>query len=186
MEAATKKSEVKNTEVVPEKTQAFLNSAISDLAGWIRFSDAKVSVIMAAVGVLVAGIINCRNDIVDILKTVQPCSWIGLTLYICMIVFALCLVMVYYWGIQTLKPRISNLNYQSRWFIDSKQSFDEYKTAVLSMTVENVIEDMAAELYKLNDINRRKSVAFKHTLNAFIIALLSAGIWLLLVLITVA
>jgi hypothetical protein len=51
------------------------------------------------------------------------------------------------------------------------------------MTDEDVIKNMAAELYKLNDINRQKMKTMKWTLRSFSALMISMGILALLFLI---
>ena len=55
-------------------------------------------------------------------------------------------------------------------------SFDNYKQDVLSMSDKDIIENMAAELYKLNDINRQKSKTMKWTIRSFSFTLFTAAV----------
>ena len=50
------------------------------------------------------------------------------------------------------------------------------------MTKKDIVDELAAELYKLNDINRQKSMATKYTLYSFAAALICMMIILLIVL----
>lgn len=67
------------------KTQNFLNSAINDVSGWIKFLDTKVSIIMVALGVVISGIINCREIIYDTYQMLQVYSL--LHIFFCVLVF---------------------------------------------------------------------------------------------------
>lgn len=53
------------------------------------------------------------------------------------------------------------------------------------MTDEDVIENMAAELYKLNDINRQKAKTVKWTIRSFASVLITAAAIGVLLLISV-
>lgn len=55
-------------------------------------------------------------------------------------------------------------------------SFDAYKHDLNQMTDNDIVENMGAELYKLNDINRQKSKTMKWTIGSFATALVSAGV----------
>lgn len=56
------------------ETQSFLGNAIADISGYIRFLDTKVSIIMAALGVIIVGIINCRNIIFETYRLISNSS----------------------------------------------------------------------------------------------------------------
>ena len=49
----------------------------------------------------------------------------------------------------------------------AEYSFDEFTRDILRMNDNDIIINMSAELYKLNDINRRKLRTMKWTLYAF-------------------
>ena len=54
-----------------------------------------------------------------------------------------------------------------------------------SMSDEDVIVNMAAELYKLNDINRQKNATYKWALRSFSAALIAIGVICMLFLLSV-
>lgn len=73
-------------------------------------------------------------------------------------------------GILTIRGHKSLINYESKWFLskDSKEySFEIYIRELKEMTDNDVIENMGAELYKLNDINRQKIKTMKWTIYLF-------------------
>lgn len=88
-------------------------------------------------------------------------------------------VLVYFWGLQTIKSHTCEIEFKSLWFIKEKRelySFENYRDAVEKMTDKDIVDTMAAELYKLNDINKQKMKTMKKTIKAFsvmLIALLS-------------
>lgn len=156
------------------KTQNFLNSAINDVSGWIKFLDTKVSIIMVALGVVISGIINCREIIYDTYQMLQVYSLLHIFFCVLVFMFAIATALVYFWGLQTIKAHRCNINFKSLWFITDKKDdypFEIYKEDIKKMTEKDVIDALAAELYKVNDIYRQKAVTMKRTICVFGIAL---------------
>lgn len=60
-----------------------------------------------------------------------------------------------------------------------------YKTDLQAMTDHDIIENMGAELYKLNDINRQKAKSMKWAIRCFAVALLAVFLIALFLLINV-
>lgn len=88
--------------------------------------------------------------------------------------FAIATALVYFWGLQTIKAHRCNINFKSLWFIIEKKDdypFEIYKEDIKKMTEKDVIDALAAELYKVNDIYRQKAVTMKRTIRVFGIAL---------------
>lgn len=157
-------------EVDYAKTQSFLNSAISDISGYIKFFDTKVSIIMSALGVIISGIINCRQIIYDTYKGTEDCSLLHIFFCFLLIIFVLNVVLVYCWGILTIRAHVCNLNFKSLWFLkENKESypFETYRADIEKMTTKNIVDTLAAELYKLNDIYRQKASTTKKTVASF-------------------
>lgn len=156
------------------KTQNFLNSTINDVSGWIKFLDTKVSIIMAVLGVVISGIINCREIIYDTYQMLQVYSLLHIFFCVLMFMFAIATALVYFWGLQTIKAHRCNINFKSLWFIIDKKDdypFEIYKEDIKKMTEKDVIDALAAELYKVNDIYRQKAVTMKRTICVFGIVL---------------
>lgn len=152
------------------KTQNFLSSAISDISGYIKVFDTKVSIIMAALGVIISGIINCRQIIYDTYENIQTYSLLFVFFCIVALIFFFSIVLVYYWGLKTIKSHVCSIYFKSLWFIKEKKedySFEAYKVDVEKMTEKDIVDTMAAELYKLNDIFRQKALSTKKTIGAF-------------------
>lgn len=162
-----------------EMKQSFLASAITDISSYIQLADTKVSIIMGALVALIAGVLACYEPIIEVVSNVKPCSWVGVSV---VIFSALCLssvIAVFVLGILTIRGHSSIINYQSKWYLpqsSTEYSFDKYKQDVLSMSNKDIIENMAAELYKLNDINRQKSKTMKWTIRSFSFALFTAAV----------
>ncbi len=153
-----------------EIKQAFLSSAISDISSYIQLSDTKVSIIMAAMIALIAAVATCYDPIFCVLANIKPCSWLGVAIIIFGFVFFVSFVLVFVFGILTIRGHSSNIAYKSKWFLrqsTKEYSFDIYKKDVNLMTDEDVIENMTAELYKLNDINRQKLKTNRWVLRSF-------------------
>ncbi|MGI5946917.1 MAG: hypothetical protein ACOX8K_05870 [Lachnospiraceae bacterium] len=160
-----------NTEkITVEVKQAFLSNAISDISSYIQLADTKVSIIMAAVVAIIVGLFACCEAIGDIIALLKPCSWQGVAFIILAVLLAVSTTNVFVFGILTIRSHVSKIGYKSKWFLPQstkEYSFDAYKEDVLTMNDEDVIVNMAAELYKLNDINRQKQATYKWTLRSF-------------------
>lgn len=162
-----------------EIKQEFLSSAISDISSYIQLSDTKVSIIMAAMIALVASVTSCYEPIICALANIKPCSWLGATIIIFGLVFFVSFVAVFVFGILTIRGHSSNIGYKSKWFLHQstkEYSFDVYKKDVKTMTDEDIIENMTAELYKLNDINRQKLKTNRWVMRFFSSTLITGGI----------
>lgn len=174
-----------NSESVEVK-QSFLSSAISDISTYIQLVDTKVSIIMAAVVAIIVGVFACYEPIWKVVSQVKPCSWVGVSLIIFTMLFVIDLSAFFVFGILTIRGHSSKIGYKSKWFLPQptkEYSFDAFKVDIQSMNDDDIIENMAAELYKLNDINRQKHKTYKWALISFSVALLtSAMICVLLVL----
>lgn len=137
----------------------FLNSAIIDIANWMRFMDAKVGIVLSLCGVIMTGFISLRQEIIQIVNH-SCCFYITiLILFIFMVLLILAIVL--YNGFETIEARIGNLQYKSKWFFtpnsnNQEEDFRKYAQDVFSMNENDIIENMAAELYKLNSIYAAK------------------------------
>ena len=167
--------EKKVVEVDCATKQSFFNSAISDISGHIKFLDTKVSIIMSALGIIIAGTINCRHMIYNTNIKIKNYSLLHTFFWILLLLYALNIFLVYCWGLFTIKAHECNINFKSLWFIkDSKEkySFETYKVDVEKMTAKDIIDTLAAELYKLNDIYRQKASTTKKTIASFVATLI--------------
>lgn len=169
-----------NTANTKKKTdeikQAFLSSAISDISAYIQLADTKVSIIMAATVALIVGLFACYEPIGQLIVLVKPCSGQGVALFILVALLAVSTISVFVFGILTIRSHVSNIGYKSKWFLPQstkEYSFDTYKADVLSMSDEDVIVNMAAELYKLNDINSQKQATNRWALRSFSASLIT-------------
>lgn len=168
-----------NTSNTEKKTvevkQAFLSSAISDISAYIQLADTKVSIIMAAVVALIVGLFACYEPIGQLIAQVKPCSWQGVALFVLLVLLAVSTIGVFVFGILTIRSHVSKIGYKSKWFLSQstkEYSFDAYKEDILFMSDEDVIVNMAAELYKLNDINRQKQATNRLALRSFAASLI--------------
>ncbi len=155
--------------------QSFLASAIADISAYIQLADTKVSIIMAAVVAILVGILTCCNPIGKLIAQIIPCSWIGVLFIIISVIGAISIIAVFLFGILTIRSHSCIINYKSKWFLSKstkEYSFDEFSKDVEKMSDEDIIKNMSAELYKLNDINRQKMKTMKWTLYSFSILLI--------------
>ena len=153
-----------------EIKQAFLSNAISDISAYIQLADTKVSIIMAAVVAILASIATCYESIETAILDITPCSWIGVLFIIFALLCTISIILVFLFGLLTVRAHSSVINYKSKWFLPKstkEYSFDEFSKDVQKMSDEDIIKNMAAELYKLNDINRQKMKTLKWTLVSF-------------------
>lgn len=115
---------------------------------------------------------------------IKPCSWLGVAIIIFSILFFISFAAVFVFGILTIRGHSSNIGYKSKWFLPQttkEYSFDVYKRDVQEMTDEDIIENMAAELYKLNDINRQKLRTNRWAIRSFLSTLITASIICILI-----
>lgn len=157
-----KKEKDNNTEL-----QTFLNSAIADISGYVKFLDTKVSIIMAALGVVIAGIINCRNLIMDTYNIVKVDETKCMILIAIVMSLLTSIFYVYFWKIRTLMAHNCNIQYESVWFIRKEIAFEKYRKKVKKMDSNDITDTMIAELYKLNYINKMKMRFISKTIKAF-------------------
>ena len=167
-----------------EIKQVFLSSAISDISSYIHLSDTKVSIIMGVMVAIIAAIASCYEVILCALDNIKPCSWIGVAIILFSVLFFLSFVSVFIFGILTIRGHSSNIRYKSKWFLTQstkEYSFDIYNKDIQEMTDKDVIENMAAELYKLNDINRQKLKTSSWVIRSFSLTLITAIIICILI-----
>ena len=172
-----------NTEV----KQAFLSSAISDISSNIHLIDTKVSIVMAAMVALIAAVAPCHETIYTIWKKIDENSCIRCFLIILAVAFLLSFIATFIFAILTLRGHSSKIEYKSKWYIKESindYSLVKYKREVTKMTDEDILENMAAELYKLNDINRQKFKTNKWTIYSFSSTLIIGGLICILLLLS--
>ena len=164
----------KNTEI----KQNFLSSAITDISTYIQLADTKVSIIMGAVVAILVGIAACYEPIERLVDNISPSSWIGVLLIILIIIGFISMILTFVFGLLTVRGHSSIINYKSKWYLGKstkEYSFTEFCNDIKNMNDNDIITNMAAELYKLNDINRQKLKTVKLTLIAFSVFLIVVG-----------
>lgn len=169
-----------------EMKQAFLSNAISDISIYIQLADTKVSIIMGALVALIAGVISCYEPIYKIISCIKPCSWLGILFVIFSIICIFSVLAVFVFGILTIRGHISKINFESKWFLskDTKSySFETFLIDIKGMSNEDILDNMAAELYKLNDINRQKAKTMRWVMRFFSSSLIAAFVLFLIFLV---
>ena len=162
-----------------EMKQTFLTNAISDIATNIQLADTKVSIIMGSLVAFIAGILACNEQIFHVLSSINPCSWLGVSIVAFALLLFLSILAVFVFGILTIRGHVSNIGYKSKWFlsgVSKEYSFDAYKQDLHAMTNDDIIENMGAELYKLNDINQQKARTLKWVIRSFASTLVAATV----------
>jgi hypothetical protein len=163
-----------DTAAVYSVRQNFLSSAIADISNYIQLMDTKVSIIMAAQGVIIAGLLSLYNEIKD---TMSYCNSVleKTTLFTATVGVMVTTVLVYMYGMRTLKARYAKLDCATSWFVSAesaKKGYEQYLQDFMSKEDGDLIGDMAAELYKINDINRQKMLDVNKTVKAFSVSLI--------------
>lgn len=173
------KNDINHNIVGTEMKQEFLANAISDISAYIQLADTKVSIIMGSIVALVAGILASHELIYQSFSNVDFNGWLGIFIAVFIYFYILSTSGVFVFGILTIRSHVSKIDYKSKWFISlscKEYSFNDYNNDLHVMTNEDIIENMGAELYKLNDINRQKSKTMKWALLSFSASLLSVVI----------
>lgn len=179
MKKEIKKNELKNIET----KQTFLSSAISDISSYIHLTDTKVSIIMAIIAAMLATITTYHEFIINQLLIPKSCIAFFVLIVILLLVFIISLAGVFLFGILTIKGHQPKLKYSSKWFITKPvedYTFEMYKKDVREMTDDDILENMTAELYKLNDINRQKLNSYKWVIRCLSVSVFSLGMLFLL------
>ena len=174
---------IKNKYKNIETKQAFLSSAISDVSSYIHLTDTKVSIIMAIIAAMLATITTCYEFIISQLLIPKSCSAFFVLIVILLLVFIISLAGVFIFGILTIKGHQPKLKYSSKWFITKPledYTFEKYKKDFSQMTDDDILENMTAELYKLNDINRQKLNSYKWVIRCLSVSIFSLGMLFLL------
>lgn len=171
-----------------EVKQNFLASAITDISTYIQLADTKVSIIMGAVVAILVGIVACYEPIERLINNITPCSWKGVLLIILTIIGLISAISTFIFGILTVRGHSSIIEYKSKWYIaksTKEYSFVEFKNDIQGMNDNDIITNMAAELYKLNDINRQKLKTVIWTLRTFSVLLVIIALESVLLLLSV-
>ena len=111
-----------------EIKQNFLASAISDISTYIQLTDTKVSIIMGAVVAILVGIAACYEPIGSVVRKIIPCSWKGVLLIILIVLGFISMILVFAFGIMTVRGHSCIIDYKSKWFLPKptkEYSFDE-------------------------------------------------------------
>ena len=171
------KSNENNNKTIEIK-QNFLASAITDISTYIQLADTKVSIIMGAVVAILVGIAACYEPIERLINNITPSSWKGVLLIILITIGFISMILIFVFGLMTVRGHSSIINYKSKWYLTKstkEYSFTEFSSDIKNMDDNDIITNMAAELYKLNDIKRQKLKTVKWTLLAFSVFLIVVG-----------
>ena len=148
----------------------FLGNAITDISGYIRFIDTKVGIILAFVGAAATLLVRMKADLQCILSS---SGGGGALLGILLVTEFIAAFDILCCSFAALTVRVGRIEgYDSKWFFptpdgDFSEGFRKYAGKVSRMTEEDITENLAAELYKLNDIYRKKLRYAGKTVYAF-------------------
>lgn len=158
-----------------ELSYIFLTNAITNISSCIQLIDTKVSIIM---GVMAALIFAYATTILEKIYTIKLYSVYGFLETVILLLCFITLLGVIYFGILTIRPHNVKIAYSSKWYIN--KSVDDYSLTLYlkelyEMTEDDFLENMAVELYKLNDINRQKVLSYKCMIRYLAIFILSVA-----------
>lgn len=153
--------------------QNYLSAAISDISGYIHLMDTKVSIIMAAQGVIIAGLLSIYDNLIDAIELYHSILEKSVVL-ISVSGFIVFTILVYVYGLKTIFARTVTANRTTSWFLNAGQiqnGAEKYLEELNAKSEEELLDDMAIELFKLNDINLKKMKLANMTVKLFIFSL---------------
>lgn len=153
--------------------QNYLSAAISDISGYIHLMDTKVSIIMAAQGVIIAGLLSIYDNLIDAIELYHSILEKSVVL-ISVSGFIVFTILVYVYGLKTIFARTVTANRTTSWFLNAgriQNGAEKYLEELNAKSEEELLDDMAIELFKLNDINLKKMKLANMTVKLFIFSL---------------
>lgn len=151
--------------------QTFLSAAIVDLSSWIKAVDTKISILMAIQGALVTVTLSQSANLYQFNINLNSSSPHLETIFLIVLGLWLVSVMgVFVLSMLTLWPRRVPVAYDSKWFFDTPGdalALKVYMCRLEKSPSKDLINDMSAELFKLNCINKEKSKTSKLALICF-------------------
>ena len=128
-----------------EHNSDFLKSAISDLAGNLALVDTKISIILATVGVVLGLVVACKSNILRAYDFYSnTCVW----------------KLTFVFGIRCVMIRFGKSKTKSLWFFKTEEydgiSEKTYVEKAIESTDKTILNSLASEVYKLNQINNKK------------------------------
>lgn len=175
----SKEKNVKKPQENYEAKQAFLSAAITDISSSIHLADSKVSIMMAALVALVAGLFACLDQVMIILSRLSPINMLSCSIIISFALMFICICAVFIFGTLTIRGHSSEMDYKSKWFLHQPKKeyhFDAFQKDIINMSNIDIIENMAVELYKLNDIYQQKDKTLKWTIRFFTASMITMAI----------
>ena len=167
----------------------FVQSAIDNATQMITLVDAKVGVLIALYGLIIAGIIEVRGEIANsLISTYENCMclFVVLVSVISVSFFFLCVSIIF--AIKTVMPTINpseniihrNFADKQMWYVllsnDKKHleySLDDYNRKLLMKNEQFCIKCLEYEMLKLSYIRNVKNNSFKISFKCFSYFLIS-------------
>lgn len=149
--------------------QAFLSSAITDVSAWVRLVDTKISILMAVTAALVSACLTILD------KISITCTLTGVVIIVLSLVLLCSIVSVFVFAMRAIRGQNIEIEYPSKWYLYKsieEYGFEAFKMDVSQMNIQDIIENMSAELYKLNAVHRRKLRMYQQSLDCLILSLI--------------
>lgn len=149
----------------------FLKVAISDLTGNLTLLDTKISIIIATAGVILGLVVACKSNVLKAYyfyanNCCTKCMFLLLSL-----TYIINVIITFIYGIKCIMIRFGKSKSSSLWFFDTESygglSEEIYIKKIKCMSDETIMQNLSAEVYKLNTINNRKMRAGKTTIIMF-------------------
>jgi hypothetical protein len=134
------------------------------------------------------GFFACYESIIEVLSKYQLCAFSRICIIALLLLYIVSTALVFYYGLTTIRIHSSNLKYDSKWFLSkdtADYTFFQYSKDISNMSDEDIIENMTAELYKLNDIRRQKLKTTGRALFWFATSYISVSIFIITLVLSV-
>ena len=156
-----------------DNTSEFLKAAISNLTGNITLLDTKISIILATVGVVLGLIIACKSNVLKAYYFFANNYFFKVLFLFLSGILIIGIIMTFAFGIKCIMIRFGKSKSSSLFFFNTETyggiSERDYMQKIIKMSDEEIMKNLADEVYKLNTINNQKMRAGKITITLFAI-----------------
>lgn len=168
------KKDAGNGSINFDSTNDFLKAAISDITGNLALLDTKISIVMATVGVILGLVVACKSNILRAFHYYLAICPFNILFLLLAGLYIISVIGVFVRGINCITIRFGKSKISSLWFFETEDyggiSESEYLYRITHMSSDDITENLANEVYKLNTINNRKMHAGKRTIVLFSIS----------------
>lgn len=156
-----------------DNTSEFLKAAISNLTGNLTLLDTKISIILATVGVVLGLIIACKSNVLKAYYFFANNYFFKVLFLFLSGILIIGIIMTFAFGIKCIMIRFGKSKSSSLFFFNTETyggiSERDYMQKIIKMSDEEIMKNLADEVYKLNTINNQKMRAGKITITLFAI-----------------